>query len=114
MSVFFLLDEGDIVFADVNSIVILNCQLNATADSIRWSFSDMQANEHQIQNGRLMNPRFNSTGRFSVNVTSGSSSLTIDPAQPQDSGRYQCYTESTDSPKFFVTVVGTSTIFILL
>jgi len=110
-----LLDEGYSVVANVNSTMILNCQLNATAESVGWSYFDEQKNQHQIHDGRRMNTIFSSTGRFSVDVTSGSSSLTVDRVQLQDGGYYQCYTESTHQLQTFrMFVAGMSTIFIQL
>ena len=103
-----LLDEGSrSVFADVKSTVILDCELNAAADDIRWEYNtDFDRPYRPIS-------RFNSTGRYSIDVTSGSSSLRIDRIQLQDSGHYRCYTESTNiRQSYYVNVVGTSTIFI--
>ena len=65
----------------------------------------------------MMLPRFDSTGRFSVtihDVTSGSSSLTIDSVQLQDHGYYTCSAESTHESNyktFRMTVFSTSIIF---
>jgi len=57
-----------VVFADVNSRQYPNCQLNDTDDSVMWSYTDENFKYHQIYDGRMMDARFDSTGRFSVFV----------------------------------------------
>ena len=100
-----LLDEGDVVVVDdVNATLILRCRLPSVSIA-RWEYyANASGQRVGLYNGRIMSPTFLASGRFNVNVTSGS--LTIHPVQLQDSGVYTCHGNSTD--EFHVTVVGTA------